>query len=107
MADDSGICHQTSAVAVRVPGDDGRIEPFERRAECLALAEDRRPRQAGLEGLERESLEQLRIVVDGPPPFLVVVGHHQWVRARTFCARPEAARFRADRHSTATITRIR
>jgi len=49
------------------------IESGERASVALALVEDRRPREPRLGALEREHLEQPRVVVDRHAPFLVVV----------------------------------
>ena len=49
------------------------VEAGEGVAEILALAEDRQPRQAGLEALEADLLEQPEIVGDRPPPFAIVI----------------------------------
>src|SRR5437879_5232633 len=61
------------------------------RPESLALAQDHLPRQARLEALEHDLLEQPRLVVDGPAPLVVVVGGHQLGPDR-----PAALRHRAD-----------
>ena len=73
VAHDPGVGHQPRPVGVVEARPRPRVEPAERRAERLALAQDRRPRQAGLERLEGEPLEQLDVVVDGHAPFVVVV----------------------------------
>ena len=77
-----------------------RIEAPERGPEGLALAQDRRPRQAGLERLEREPLEQLDVVVARPAPLVVVVGDHQRVGIRAVGAGPGAARSWFDHAAT-------
>jgi hypothetical protein len=43
-------------------------------AECVTLAEDREPAQAGLEAFEAQLLEQPVIVGDGHAPLVVVIG---------------------------------
>ncbi len=43
-------------------------KPRERRTEGLALAQDRQPRQAGLEGLQGDPLEQRHVAMDRPTP---------------------------------------
>ena len=48
-------------------------KPGERRAEALALAQDRDPREPGLESLEAEALVQAALVAHRPAPLLVVV----------------------------------
>ena len=70
---------------------DPRLEPAERRPERLALVEDRRPRQPGLERLQRKPLEELDVVVTRHAPLLVVVGDHARIRAGAGRARPPAA----------------
>ena len=90
----------------RSSGVEARPRPADRSranasAEGLALAQDRRPRQARLERLEREPLEQLGVVVDRHAPFVVVVGDHQGVRVRPVGAGPGAAR--SWLHHAATI----
>src|SRR5215207_1730762 len=46
------------------------VEAGERAAERLALAQDRQPREPGLEALEAELLEQPHVVGDGAAPFV-------------------------------------
>ena len=62
-----------------------RVEAVEGGAEGGALAQDRDPRQAGLEAVERELLEQGAIVPFRHAPFLVVIGEIErvdpWPRA--------------------------
>ena len=67
-------------------------KPLERRPEGLALAQDRRPRQARLERFEREPLEQLDVVMGRDAPFVVVVGDHQRVGRGSVGGGPGAAR---------------
>ena len=67
VADDPGVGHQPRPVVVVEGRDDRRVEAAERRAERLALAQDRRPREPRLERLEGEPLEQLDVVVTGVP----------------------------------------
>src|SRR5437764_743462 len=56
------------------PRDRSWFEPRERLPERGPLAQDRQPREAGLEPLEAELLVDAHVVVDGPPPLVVVVG---------------------------------
>src|SRR5207244_10653632 len=48
-------------------------EAGEGAPECLALAEDREPGEAGLEPFEAEALVEAALIADGAPPFVVVV----------------------------------
>jgi hypothetical protein len=57
------------------------LELGERRAEALALAQDRQPGQPGLEPLEADALEQGALVGDRPSPLAVVVLRVQGVAA--------------------------
>ena len=50
------------------------IELGERSPKVLALAQDRQPRQPRLEPLQAQLLEQPPIVVDRPPPLVIVIG---------------------------------
>src|SRR5262245_60690724 len=59
VADDAGIGEQALDLLVREAGDFRRVEAAERLAIALTLAQDRRPREAGLRALEREHLEQV------------------------------------------------
>ena len=69
-------------VALVVAGDPVGVEAVERRAERRPLAQDRQPRQAGLERLEAEPLEQPLLVADGHAPLGVVVLPQQGVARR-------------------------
>src|SRR6185295_5601434 len=89
VANDARVAEQAPDVVVAEPGDRVGLEARERGPERLALAQDRQPRQAGLERLERHPLEQAALVGDRAAPFLVVVALVEGV------AVPEAAR-----HST-------
>ena len=60
VAHDAGVGEQALAVVVAERGDGGDVEAGERRPERRPLAQDRQPRQAGLERLEGEALEQRR-----------------------------------------------
>ena len=48
-------------------------KPLNARAEVLALAQDRQPRESGLEPFEAELLVQAGVVDDRPAPLVVVV----------------------------------
>ena len=56
--------------------------PANARAEVLALAQDRQPREPRLEALEAEPLVESALVRDRPPPLLVVVGDVERVGRR-------------------------
>ena len=79
-------CSSRFDVPLAEPRDAFRVEVRERRAEVLALAEDRQPGQPGLEALEAQPLEQATLVGDGPSPFLVVVGDVQRVASSSSSA---------------------
>src|SRR5690606_33019762 len=74
VADDAGVGEETFHVGLVEPGDPLEVEATERLPERLPLAEDREPRQPGLETLEAQLLEQAAVVGDGEPPLRVVVG---------------------------------
>src|SRR5436190_3024806 len=66
MADDARVLEQALDVRLAEAGDGLGVEPCERGPEALALAEDRQPREAGLEALEAKPLEQAALVADRP-----------------------------------------
>ena len=70
VADDAGVAEQAFDVGGAEGGHGRDAEPGEGRPEALALAQDRQPRQAALERLEGEPLEQAVVVRDraGPTP---------------------------------------
>ena len=89
VAHDAGIGHQPLNVRLVEVGHDSGVEPGEGGAKGGSLAQNRDPRQAGLERLEAEPLEQFALIGRGlrrHPPFGVVVGLVQLV------ARAEAAK---------------
>ena len=70
-------CHQPGLVVLAERRDRVGVEAVEHLAERLALVEDRRPGQPGLERLQREPLEVRRLAVDPVAPLgVVVVAHH-------------------------------
>src|SRR5439155_3627192 len=73
MADDSGVAEQPLDVTLAEAGDDLRIEAGESGAEVLPLAEDRQPREPGLEPFEAEPFVEPALVAHGPSPLFVVV----------------------------------
>jgi hypothetical protein len=74
VADDARVGQEPVDVAVVEAGDHGEVEPGERGAERLALAQDRQPREAGLEPLQAHLLEQPMVVGEAEAPLGVVVG---------------------------------
>ena len=74
VAHDRRVTEEPLDVALAEPGDPPEVEACERAPEGLALAQDRQPREARLEALERELLEQPDVVADRQPPLVVVVG---------------------------------
>jgi ureidoglycolate hydrolase len=74
VAHDAGVAEEPSNVALAEAGDDLGVEPAERGAERLTLAEDRQPGEPGLEALERQPLVQAAFVPDRAAPLVVVVG---------------------------------
>ena len=78
-------------VALAEARDRVGIEAGERAAEVLALAQDRQPREPGLEPLEAEPLVEPALVGDRPAPLLVVVRDVERVARR-----PAAGRLSAD-----------
>jgi hypothetical protein len=73
MADDRRVGEQAPDVALAEPRHLVGIEPGEGGPERLAFAENRQPREAGLEPLEAEPLVDAALGRDGPAPLLVVV----------------------------------
>jgi hypothetical protein len=73
VADDPGVSHEALDVAVVERGDGLRVEAGERLAEGRSLAQDRRPGQPRLEGLEGQPLEHPAFVAHRHPPLGVVV----------------------------------
>jgi len=67
----------------------GDLKPFEGRAEILALAQNRQPRQAGLKPFEADFFKKPRIINDRMTPFLIVIAD-----ILIILARPPAARER-------------
>ena len=82
VAHDSGIRHQPLDVGVAERGDDLGVEAVERLAEGRALAQDGRPGQPGLEGLEADPLVEPVLVAHGHAPLGVVVVAQQRVDRR-------------------------
>ena len=73
MADDRRVAEQALDLAVAQLGHPAEVEAGERPPERLPLAEDRQPREPGLEPLEAELLEEPDVVDDRHAPFVVVV----------------------------------
>ena len=74
VAHDRVVEEQALDVVFRELRDHLGIEARERAPEGLALAQDRQPRQAGLEALEAEPLVDAALVAHRPAPLVVVVG---------------------------------
>src|SRR3954464_24417 len=74
VANDPGVLEQPAHVTLAEAGDAFGVEAGKRSPEVLALAQDRQPRQPGLEALEAEALVEPLLVADGVSPLLVVVG---------------------------------
>ncbi len=74
MADDPGVAEQPLDVPLVEVGDPLDRESRERLSKALPLAQDRQPREPGLEALEREQLEQRIVAALLAPPLVVVVG---------------------------------
>jgi hypothetical protein len=83
MTHDRRVAQQPLDVALVEPRDAMEVEAGECPPERLPLAEDRQPRQPGLEPLERELLEQPDVVRDGHTPLVVVIAAVPGVVART------------------------
>ena len=73
VAHDAGVAEQPLDVSLAEPCHRLDVEPGERCPEVVALAQDRQPRQARLEPLQTELLEQPRVVGDPEPPLGVVI----------------------------------
>ena len=82
MPDDPRVSQQPVDIGGIVAGDLRGIEAVEGASEVVALAQDRQPRQARLEALEAQLLEQPPIVVDRMAPLVVVVRAIQRVAGR-------------------------
>src|SRR6516162_2251688 len=75
IAHDAGVLHQRRGLALAVTRNFFGVETVERAAEVLALAQDRDPRQSGLESVEDQLLIERAVVVFGHAPFGVVIGN--------------------------------
>ena len=87
VAHDAGIVHQRVDLLRIVARDLLGLEIVEGLSEIVALAQDRDPRQAGLETVEDQLFVQRAVVIFRHAPFGVVIGDVE----RIF-ARPRAAR---------------
>src|ERR1051326_5342841 len=74
VAHDAGVRHQPCHLGRAVARDFLRVEAIEGAAEIFPLAQDRDPRQAGLEAVEHELLVERAVVEFRHAPFLVVIG---------------------------------
>src|SRR6516164_9167923 len=75
IAHDAGVLHQRGGLALAVARDLFWLEAVECATEVLALAQDRDPRQPGLEAVEDQLLIKGAVVVFGHTPFGVVIGN--------------------------------
>src|SRR3954471_12980025 len=91
VAHDARVGEQASLFPGAVTGDFPIVEAVEGLPVVLPLGEDGVPRESRLSALEEEEFEQLAVIVDRDPPFLVVIGDGKGV------ARPGAAAFKAGR----------
>ena len=73
VPDDAFVPEQLRDLPFAEARDLLEVEAPERAPEVLALAEDRQPRQAGLETLEADLLEEPVVVGDSSAPLVVVV----------------------------------
>jgi hypothetical protein len=80
VTDDARIGQEPLDVLLAETSDTLRIEICERPPEVPALAQDRQPRETGLEALEAEPLVDAALVDDRPAPLLVVVALVELVR---------------------------
>jgi hypothetical protein len=80
MANDTLAFQQTGDVAHAEVRDPVEIEFVKRRAEIIALREDRAPAQARLKALETQFLEQAPIVFEREAPLGIVKGQMIWRR---------------------------
>jgi hypothetical protein len=73
VADDPGVAQKSLDISLAEARDLLEVEARERLPEVLALAQNRQPREAGLEAFEAELLEEPPVVVDRKAPLVVVV----------------------------------
>src|ERR1051326_229117 len=86
---DAGIHEQLLDTGRREPGDTIDFEVGKRLTISITLLQNRRPAESGLRSLQRQQLEECRVVVLGHAPFPVVVLDVQ------LCSRPRAALHRS------------
>ena len=73
VAHNAFVAHEAFDVFVIEPRNLDWIKVFKCDPKCLALTQDREPRQAGLETLEAQLFVQFGVVGNGATPFIVVV----------------------------------
>ena len=73
VAHDAGVVHQRRDLVGIVAGDDLGCEAVESGAEIFALAQDRDPRQPGLEAVENQLFVKRPVVVLRHAPLGVVI----------------------------------
>jgi hypothetical protein len=98
VAHDRRIGEQPLDVALAEGGDPVGVEPLERGAEALALAQDGDPTEPGLKSFEAQPLVEPALVADRATPLLIVVGDVERVGRR-----PAADEFYLSTTSTWTM----
>src|SRR2546430_868502 len=98
VADDSRVLEELRDLAAIVASHALRVEPVERLEEAGALVQNDAPGEPGLDAVEHELREQVRIAPQRHAPLLVVIGEHQ----RVIAARPATLDHGA---ATASVTR--
>ena len=88
MAHDAGVGEAALHVLRAEPRDLGEIEIGEGGAEVLALAQNRDPREPGLEALQAELLEEAAVVARPAGPIRCRDSEIERVGARPPAARP-------------------
>jgi hypothetical protein len=73
VADDARVGQEPGDLPFVEPGHPRGVEAGEGAAEILAFLKDGQPGQPGLESLEQEMLEDPAVVMDGDPPFHIVI----------------------------------
>ena len=87
VAHDPRVEHERRHGFGGIAGHLRRIEPDEGLPVGLPLAQDGDPAQPGLGALQGQQLEQPEVIVQGHPPFLVVIGHVEGIAAAPGAAR--------------------
>jgi hypothetical protein len=74
VPDDRRVAEQPQDIGLGVVRDRCQVEAGESAPESIPLAQDRDPREARLEALQRQQLEQAAVALERPAPLVVVVG---------------------------------